>query len=82
MKRLTTEVRSQRTEVRGQRSEFICLTSAFYLLISVCCLLPALSFAAFEITDTGARQSGIGEAYTAIGGDIHSLLHNPRAWRI
>jgi len=36
-----------------------------------------LSFAAFETMDTGARQSGLGEAYAAIGGDAHSLLHNP-----
>ncbi|OGS07923.1 MAG: hypothetical protein A2270_02630 [Elusimicrobia bacterium RIFOXYA12_FULL_51_18] len=46
------------------------------LAVAFCCL-PVLSFAAFEVTDTGARQSGMGEAYTAIGGDTHSLLHNP-----
>lgn len=45
------------------------------VIILLACSLA--SFAAFESMDTGARQSGIGEAYAAIGGDVHSLLHNP-----
>ncbi|MBI4803271.1 MAG: conjugal transfer protein TraF [Elusimicrobia bacterium] len=53
------------------------LSSVLCTLFSALCLLPSLSFAAFETMDTGARQSGLGEAYAAIGGDIHTLLHNP-----
>lgn len=39
--------------------------------------LPLLSYAAFEFPDAGARQSGLGDACSALGGDAHSLLHNP-----
>lgn len=38
-------------------------------------LTPA--FAAFEFPDAGARQSGLGDACSALGGGAHSLLHNP-----
>lgn len=35
------------------------------------------ALAAFERQETGARQSGMGGAFSAVGGDVHSLLHNP-----
>jgi len=75
MKTITAKIIGRRTKGRGHLFPVVIVVHC--LLTAIYCLSPALSFAAFETMDTGARQSGMGEAYAAIGGDIHSLLHNP-----
>ncbi|OGS52027.1 MAG: hypothetical protein A3J79_12230 [Elusimicrobia bacterium RIFOXYB2_FULL_62_6] len=58
----------------GRRAALRALLAAFGAAL---CLAPAASFAAFEFPDAGARQSGLGDACAALGGDANSLLHNP-----
>lgn len=68
----------KRSRVSGLWSVLSVVRCPLSTVVIACCLLaPALSFAAFENQDAGARQSGLGDACTALGGDVHSLFHNP-----
>jgi len=40
-------------------------------------LLPCLAWASFEELPTGARQAGLGNAFTAIADDVYSAYYNP-----
>jgi len=51
----------------------ICLSLALLTLLSC----SNLSYASFEELPTGARQAGLGDAFTAIADDVYATYYNP-----
>ena len=51
------------------------LRFALALVVALSSTLP--SYASFEELPTGARQAGLGNAFTAIADDVYSTYYNP-----
>jgi len=49
----------------------------FYFLAAFLITAPGAVFASFEELPTGARASGLGNAFTAVADDIYSAYYNP-----
>lgn len=49
----------------------------FSFLVAIHLLAPLLAQASFEELPTGARQAGLGNAFTAIADDVYSAYYNP-----
>ena len=50
---------------------------AFLFLVTCSVVSTAPLFASFEELPTGARQAGLGDAFTAVADDIYSAYYNP-----
>jgi len=70
MKRIAMESYGKLRKATESYGKAILLSFAFLCL-------PLHSFASFERQDTGARASGLGGAFAAVGGDVHALFYNP-----
>jgi hypothetical protein len=68
---------NERKSERAGEKKFSSARRLIRSSLALLSLLPSLSFASFEELPTGARQAGLGNAFTALADDVYSTYYNP-----